>query len=73
MSLVQLPDGKLQDQISAILQQSGLPPDMLEIEVTESVMAAENRMVIDALNAIRATGPDSAGRLQLELSVAFPL
>jgi len=56
VSLVQLRDGKLQDQISAILQQSGLSPDMLEIEVTESVMAEENRLVLDALNSIRAAG-----------------
>jgi diguanylate cyclase (GGDEF)-like protein len=56
VSVVQLRDGRLQDQIAAVLQRSGLPPDMLEIEVTESVIAEQDRVVLDALNSIRAIG-----------------
>jgi diguanylate cyclase (GGDEF)-like protein len=56
VSLLQLYDGELQSDIAAILQRTRLPAEMLEIEVTESVMADDNQVVLETLHALKAMG-----------------
>jgi diguanylate cyclase (GGDEF)-like protein len=56
VSLLQLRDGELSDQIAAILARTGLPAELLEIEVTESVMADDNRNVLDTLHVLKEMG-----------------
>jgi len=56
VSPMQLRDGRLQDDIAAILQRTGLPARLLEIEVTESVMADNNQTVLGTLHALKAMG-----------------
>jgi diguanylate cyclase (GGDEF)-like protein len=56
VSILQLRDGGLQDEVAAILTRTGLPATLLEIEVTESVMADDNKMVMDTLHALKAMG-----------------
>ncbi|HVC63526.1 MAG TPA: EAL domain-containing protein [Acetobacteraceae bacterium] len=56
VSPMQLRDGRLQDDIAAILQRTGLPARLLEIEVTENVMADNNQTVLDTLHALKAMG-----------------
>jgi diguanylate cyclase (GGDEF)-like protein len=56
VSPMQLRDGRLQDDIAAILQRTGLPARLLEIEVTESVMADNNQAVMGTLHALKAMG-----------------
>jgi EAL domain-containing protein (putative c-di-GMP-specific phosphodiesterase class I) len=53
---VQLRDGRLQDDVAAILRRTGLPAESLEIEVTESVLADNNQTVMDTLNDLKAMG-----------------
>jgi predicted signal transduction protein with EAL and GGDEF domain len=56
VSLLQLYDGDLPDDIAAILKRTGLSAELLEIEVTESVMADDNQTVLDSLHALKAMG-----------------
>jgi predicted signal transduction protein with EAL and GGDEF domain len=56
VSILQLRDGGLQDEVAAILTRTGLPATLLEIEVTESVMADDNKVVMDTLHALKAMG-----------------
>jgi diguanylate cyclase (GGDEF)-like protein len=56
VSLLQLYDGDLPGGIAEILRRTGLPADMLEIEVTESVMADDNQVVMESLHALKAMG-----------------
>jgi diguanylate cyclase (GGDEF)-like protein len=56
VSPMQLRDGRLQDDIAAILQRTGLPARLLEIEVTESVMADNSQSVMETLHALKAMG-----------------
>lgn len=43
-------------EISAVLQESGLAPQYLEIELTESVLMHQTGEVLDTLNALKALG-----------------
>ncbi len=56
VSTLQLRDGELQNHVAAILMRTGLPAALLEIEVTESVMADDNQSVMGTLNALKAMG-----------------
>jgi EAL domain-containing protein (putative c-di-GMP-specific phosphodiesterase class I) len=53
---MQLHDGKLKDDIAAVLEQTGQSPQDLEIEVTESVLADDDQTVLGNLLAIKAMG-----------------
>ena len=44
------------DNLAAILQQSGLPPAQLELEITESVLMQNVDDTVDILNRIKAMG-----------------
>jgi len=56
VSVMQLRDDGLQDGIAAVLARTGLRPEHLEIEVTESVMADNDQTVLENLRAIKAMG-----------------
>jgi diguanylate cyclase (GGDEF)-like protein len=56
VSVMQLHDGGLKDDIAAVLRRTGLAPEHLEIEVTESVLADDDRTVLGNLQAIKAMG-----------------
>jgi diguanylate cyclase (GGDEF)-like protein len=56
VSVMQLQDGGLKDDIAAVLGQTGLRSEHLEIEVTESVLADDNQTVLGNLKAIKAMG-----------------
>ena len=56
VSILQLHDRRLLDDVAATLQRTGLPPERLEIEVTETVLADRNQTVVDTLNDLKAMG-----------------
>ncbi|HEX3574788.1 MAG TPA: EAL domain-containing protein, partial [Rhodopila sp.] len=56
VSVMQLHDNTLKDHIATVLRRTGLQPQDLEIEVTESVMADDDQVVLDNLRAIKAMG-----------------
>jgi len=56
VSMVQLRHKGLVDSIKSALDQSGLRPELLEIEVTESLLIESFDVAIEILNAIRALG-----------------
>lgn len=56
VSVMQLRDDGLKDQIAEVLTTTGLPPQHLEIEVTESVLADDDQTVLDNLRAIKGLG-----------------
>ncbi|MDY0107388.1 MAG: EAL domain-containing protein, partial [Giesbergeria sp.] len=43
-------------EIAAVLQATGLPPQYLEVELTESVLMHQTGPVLDTLNALKALG-----------------
>ncbi|MBF0184870.1 MAG: EAL domain-containing protein [Magnetococcales bacterium] len=52
----QFQDRELHSQIQAILAESGLPPEWLEVEVTESMMMKDERQAIASLKQLREIG-----------------
>ncbi|WP_417686213.1 putative bifunctional diguanylate cyclase/phosphodiesterase [Roseibium sp.] len=56
VSAAQFKPGRTEAKVAQALQQSGLAPERLEIEITESLLIANTEAVIETLNAIRAMG-----------------
>jgi diguanylate cyclase (GGDEF)-like protein/PAS domain S-box-containing protein len=56
LSVHQLSDSTLLDSIAGALADSGLPPEALVLEVTESLLMSETEETVDALNGIHAMG-----------------
>jgi diguanylate cyclase (GGDEF)-like protein len=56
LSPVQFMDHDLFSKITSALQRSGLPPERLELEITESLMMDASTETIDTLRRIRALG-----------------
>lgn len=56
LSARQFRDPQLLEKIIAILKRSGLPPQQLELEVTESVMIEDIDAAIQVLSRLRETG-----------------
>ena len=56
VSVMQLHNDGLKDDIAASLLRAGLTPEHLEIEVTESVLADDGQTVLANLKAIKAMG-----------------
>jgi diguanylate cyclase (GGDEF)-like protein len=56
VSAVQFRHGQLMADVWAALEASGLPPQQLEIEITESVMLRDPEQVLHTLTALRARG-----------------
>ncbi len=56
VSPVQFRHGGVEEAVAAALAASGLPPDRLEVEVTESVLLGEGSDTVAVLHALRARG-----------------
>lgn len=56
VSTRQLHDPSFVEQIATALQRTGIPPDALEIEVTESIFVGDSGPAIAALRAVRRLG-----------------
>ena len=56
VSPVQFARGNLPKRVQKILQQTGLPPHRLEIEVTEAVLVTDADVALDVMRRIRALG-----------------
>lgn len=56
LSPIQFHDGQLYDKITSALQRSGLPPQRLELEITESLMMDADEGTINTLRRIRDLG-----------------
>ncbi len=56
LSSLQFKGGSLLDQVERALADSGLRPDRLELEITESVLLQDDEQVLDTLHAIRRLG-----------------
>lgn len=56
VSVVQFQQGRLPEVIAAVLQETGLEPERLEIEITESLLIRETDRTLAALRRIKALG-----------------
>ncbi len=56
LSAIQLRDPGFVSEVAATLLRTGLPPSRLQLEITESVLLAENPVTDATLSALRATG-----------------
>ncbi len=56
LSAVQLRSGDLPDLVAGILRRTGLPPQLLELEITESLLIENPEKVLESLVALRAMG-----------------
>ncbi|RYE74351.1 MAG: EAL domain-containing protein, partial [Hyphomicrobiales bacterium] len=56
LSTVQFKNNKLYETVLAALQESGLPPTRLELEITESLLLADNEPTLATLHKLRALG-----------------
>jgi len=71
--------GDLADRVAAALAQTGLPPEALELEITETIILRHDPQVDSTLQALRAMGVGIAfddygtGYASLSLLKSFPL
>jgi diguanylate cyclase (GGDEF)-like protein len=78
LSAVQLGRRELVDDVTAALAETGLPPDTLELEVTESVSVKRIPHLIESLEALRSLGCQIAiddfgtGQASLDYIRRFP-
>ena len=56
LSAAQFKKGKILDSVSAALRESGLHPTRLELEITESLLLADNEPTLKVLYDLRALG-----------------
>jgi diguanylate cyclase (GGDEF)-like protein len=56
LSPAQFKKGKLYDTVVSALRESGLPARRLELEITESLLLAENEPTLETLHRLRALG-----------------
>ena len=56
VSPVQFRGGRILETVTSALAQSGLPPERLEIEITESVLLDETSAVLDILHGLHRLG-----------------
>jgi diguanylate cyclase (GGDEF)-like protein len=56
LSAIQLRSAAFGSEVAAILQRTGLAPTRLQLEITESVLLAENPVTETTLSALRAMG-----------------
>jgi diguanylate cyclase (GGDEF) domain len=56
LSIIQLRNPKLQDIIRNVLEETGLDPAYLELEITESVATRESDYIIDLLGRLKSLG-----------------
>ena len=56
ISAIQVEDGSLLRTVLSALSASGLPPNRLQLEITETVLMHENETVLKTLHSLRAAG-----------------
>lgn len=56
VSVQEFQNTQIVQQVETILQETGLDPDYLELEITESVAMKEKTSIIDTLKALKAMG-----------------
>ena len=56
LSPLQLQSGRLVEEVATILEDTGLTPSLLELEVTEDILLADTDSVIATFHAIRRSG-----------------
>ncbi|WP_445766211.1 putative bifunctional diguanylate cyclase/phosphodiesterase [Rheinheimera sp.] len=56
VSAQQFANGRLLSQLTQVLADTGLPPHLLELEVTESALMADEDTVVETMRQIRALG-----------------
>jgi diguanylate cyclase (GGDEF)-like protein/PAS domain S-box-containing protein len=56
VSYVQFVRNNLLEQIKSVLEETQLPPELLELELTESIMAADPENVLSVVDKLRAVG-----------------
>ncbi|HEY8605920.1 MAG TPA: EAL domain-containing protein [Noviherbaspirillum sp.] len=56
LSVRQFGDDRLVDDIAAILRETGMAPELLELEITEGMVVQHPEQALAVLNAIRALG-----------------
>lgn len=56
ISPLQLRDAGFPEQVAAILAQTGLPPDRLQLETTESVLLEHNDTIAEVIASLRKSG-----------------
>jgi len=56
LSPVQFKNKRLYETVEAALRESGLPPTRLELEITESLLLADNEPTLKTLHKLRALG-----------------
>jgi diguanylate cyclase (GGDEF)-like protein/PAS domain S-box-containing protein len=56
LSAHQFRTGKLEEKIGAMLRETGVAPELLELEITESTLMQDEPRVVAALEALRAQG-----------------
>jgi len=56
LSAVQFKRGNLEQTVADALQASGLAPDWLELELTESILIGDNERVLQTVNRLKALG-----------------
>lgn len=75
----QLDGGRLAEEVADTLAETGLPPDGLELEITENIALSENATVERSLRALRAHGVSLAfddfgtGYASLSCLTRYPL
>jgi diguanylate cyclase (GGDEF)-like protein len=56
LSPAQFRDGDVAETVAQVLKETGLPPDRLELEITESLLINDTEEVLGKLNRLRALG-----------------
>lgn len=56
LSAIQIQDAEFSARVAAMLEHTGLPPPRLQLEITESVLLAENPVTQMTLSALRSLG-----------------
>lgn len=51
-----VPGGDLADQVELALGRHGLPPEALELEITENIVLSEDQAALEALSHLRRMG-----------------
>ncbi|MCG6542181.1 EAL domain-containing protein [Pseudomonas sp. KSR10] len=56
LSPLQLRNDELSEMVRTVLEESGLPANRLELEITETALLQENQRTLDVLNELKAIG-----------------
>lgn len=79
LSSVQFRQSALENRVEAALRDSGLPPEFLELEITESMMMGDVKQAIDTLETLKNLGVSlsiddfGTGYSSLEYLKQFPI